>query len=442
VEDLDRGPRRFLVFMVFNMVSWQCILGPVLVLFARALGMPPSWVGFLISFMPVSMLLVVGTVPLVTRFGSKRLMFSAWLLRNLTACSAFAMPWAMAQWGPRAAWYVLLAGTLAFCIIRAVGASAWFPWLHEVVPPGQRAAYFSAESAIAQVVTVAVSATVAFVLRGDPGVPRFLCVYALGVSSGLVSLVWMSRVPGGGATGDVRSVRQSFASYRVAVADRPYIAFVVTASLCLFCMSWYSASIVLYLRDAVGLSSRSIMLLMAAGGTGTLLTVQFWGRFARHSGSGRAMFKTLVGHSLAALSLLALAPSSPWVLFGLTPAVVCATVFASAYGVAANRAMLNYVHASHRPEYSNLWIVGTAGALALAPILAGYVIEHGHLWGFRLCFSISGILGLCGAVACRWMVQDGAPFEPSLAQMLNPVLPLRTLLRIVWVTAGLHESNR
>ena len=442
VEDLDQGPRRFLLFAVFNVVSWQCIVGPVLVLFARALDMPPSWVGFLISFMPLSMLLVVGTIPLVTRFGPKRLMSTGWLLRNLTMCSVFLMPWAMLHWGPRAAWYVLLGATLGFCLIRAVGASAWFPWLHEVVPEGQRAAYFSAETAIAQVVVVCVAAMQAVLLRGNPGVPRFLCVYGLGIASGLVSLVWMSRIPGGDAAPGPRPERQGFRAYRVALADRPYVAFAVTASLCLFCISWYTGSVVLYMRDAVGLASRTIMMLMAAGGMGTLLTIRFWGRFAQHSGSGRAMFKTLIGHSLAALSFVALSPAAPWVLYGLVPALVCAAIFAAAFSVAANRAMLNYVHAAHRPAYTNLWIGGTSLALGLAPILAGQVIDNWHLWGFRVCFGISGVAGVCCAVACRWVVQDGAPFEPTLGQMLNPVLPLRTLLRIVWVTVGLHESNR
>jgi len=442
VEDLDQAPRKFLWFAVFNVFSWQCIVGPVLVLFARALDMPPSWVGFLISFMPLSMLLVVTTIPLVTRFGPKRLMSTAWVLRNLTMCSVFLMPCAMSHWGPRAAWYVLLGATLGFCLIRAIGASAWFPWLHEVVPEGQRAAYFSAETAIAQVVAVCVAAIQAVVLHGHPGVPRFLCVYGMGIASGLVSVVWMSRVPGGAAPTGARPERLGLTAYRVALADRSYVAFALTAALCLFCISWYTASVVLYMRDAVGMASRTIMILMATGGTGTLLTIHFWGRFAKHSGSGRAMFKTLIAHSIAALSFVLMNPGSPRILWALAPALVCATVFAAAFRLAANRAMLNYVHASHRPAYTNLWIGGTSAALSLAPILAGLVIHHWHLLGFRICFAISGGVGLCCAAACRWVVQDGAPFEPSLARMLNPVLPLRTLLRIVWVTVGLHESNR
>ena len=44
LQELEPAPRRFLFFIVFNVVSWQCLIGPVLVLFARKIDMPPSWV--------------------------------------------------------------------------------------------------------------------------------------------------------------------------------------------------------------------------------------------------------------------------------------------------------------------------------------------------------------------------------------------------------------
>ena len=154
VQELDAGPRRFLFFIVFNVVGWQCVAGSVLALFALKIKMPPSWIGFLISFMPFTMVLAVGAGPLLTRFGSKRVMFGAWLLRNLLACTVFAMPWAVVRWGPRAAWYVLLVATLGFCLMRSVGVGGWFPWLHELVPERQRGAYFSAEASVGQLLNI------------------------------------------------------------------------------------------------------------------------------------------------------------------------------------------------------------------------------------------------------------------------------------------------
>lgn len=442
IQELDRAPRKFLLFTVFNVISWQCIVGQVLILLARKVEMPPSRVGFLISFMPLSIVLVAGTIPLVMRLGPKRLMFGTWMLRNIFACSVFLMPWAIDRWGSQTAWHVLMCATLGFCLIRAMGVGGWFPWLHEVIPEHQRAAYFSAETSVAQLVNVAVMFGQALMLRGDPGLGRFLFIYGVGISSGFFSLVWMSRVPGGGAAQETVSMHGSFRSYAAALADRPFVCFVLTAVLSFSSVAWMTASIVMFMRDALMLFSSEIMTFMALGSTGILLTVRFWARFADHSGSGRAMFKTLTGHAVAALACIFLIPGTPWAIYALIPLVLFTLIFQGAFWLAAHRAMLYYVKESNRVGYTNLWMLGSALSLGVTPILAGAAIDAWGIWGFRLCFAISGVAGLCCAVVCRLVVQDGEPFEPSVSQMLNPLLPIRMLARIAWITLGLHESNR
>lgn len=442
IRELDSAPRKFLLFNFFNVISWQCIAGQVLILFARHIDMPPSRVGFLISFMPMSMLLVAFTIPLVTRFGPKRLMFATWMARNLIACSVFLMPWAIAHWGPRAAWYVLMGATLGFCLIRAAGAGGWFPWLHEVVPEDERAAYFSAQATVIQLVNVGVMFGLGLMLRGNPSLNRFLIIYGLGVATGLASLVWMLRVPGGRAVESAGTARGSWASYRLALADRDFVRFVLVAALCFSCVSWIDASLILYMRDALKLPEARIMIFIAVGSAGILLTIRFWGRFAEHSGSGRTMFKTMFGHSVAAFLCLTLLPEAPWTPYGLGIVVTLYFIFRAAFWLAAHRAMLDFVKEAGRVGYTNTYMIGFSLALGLTPIAAGIVIDYGGLWGFRFCFAVSCVLGLCGAVLSRVVVHEGAPLEGSLARLINPAIPLRTLARIAWITAGLHESNR
>ena len=442
LQELEPAPRRFLFFIVFNVVSWQCLIGPVLVLFARKIDMPPSWVGFLISFTPISTLLVVVTGLMVTRFGAKRLMFSAWMLRNILMCTVFLMPWAMRQWGPKAGWYVLLLSTLAFCLMRAIGAGGWFPWLHEVVPESQRGTYFSTEAGISQLLNIAVFVFQAAVLQGAPGIHRFLLVYAVGVLAGFASLAWMRRIPGGqGMPGPV-SLRADVARYRAAWNDRGFVLFMIAASCCFCAMSWLGASSVLYMRDILSVSSRTIMLFTAVGGAGIMLTVRHWARFAEHAGSGRAMALTLTGHCLAAFACLALIPGAPWTRLALGPIVVAASMCGSAFWMTAHRAMLNYVKAHNRVGYTNLWTIGTSIALGLTPIAVGLIIDHFGFAGFRLCFLVSCLAGLFCAVAIRIVVPDGRPLTLPNHPILWLGLPFRVLGQIVKVTAGLHESNR
>jgi len=442
LRELSPGPRRFLVFIAFNVVSWQCIIGPAMILLARHIDMPPSWVGFLNSLTPFSTLLVVFTAPAIARLGAKQVMFTAWLTRNLVMCGVFLMPLAMHFGGQNAGWFVLMASTLGFCLMRALGSGGWFPWLHEVVPDDERSVYFSGEAALTQLINILVMLVQGLLLMGNPGIGRFLMVYSLGISAGFISLIGMSRIPGGKARARNASFREGLLPHRAAFADRPFMIFVITASLSFSALAWFGAAYVLYLRDALHLQPNTVMFLSAIGSFGILLTIRFWGRFMDHSGSGRAMAKALIGHAIGAMVFLLLYPEAPWSAYALIPMIILMSIFGAAFYIAAHRAMLNYVQEENRVGYTNLWTIGTSLTLGATPILVGFLIDHFGLWGFRACFTVAGIMGLGCALACLRVVRDGRPIDFSMKWLLDPALPVRTLVRIAWITVGLHESNQ
>lgn len=441
ISELDPAPRRFLGFVCFNVLSWQCIVGPVLVLFARSIEMPPSWVGVLISMLPLSMLLVALTIHLVTRWGPKRVMFTAWIFRYLFVSLVFIMPWAMARWGDRSAWHVLLIATLGFCLVRAIGAGSWFPWLHDIVPATQRATYFSTETSISQIINVAVAFTLGALLKGTPSMGRFLSIYAVGVSAGLTSLVWMAKIPGGAGLSHPITMRQSFSSYRVPLNDRAFLGFVALGTACICCMNWLSASLVMYMRDAVGMSSKAIMYITAMGSLGILLTIRSWERFSNHHGSGHTMALTLTAYSISALMAIFMIPGASWTPIGLLAVVSLSSLFNAAFWVAALRTLMGYLQQEYRAGYNSVWTVMASLASGLTPILVGQVIHRWGLQGFRLCFLITGLGGLACAVATRFRVENVVPVPASMMLLFHPSLRLRTLARIAWITLGFHESN-
>jgi len=408
LSKLDAGPRRFLFFIVFNVVSWQCIVGPSLILFARSLDMQASMIGFLISFMPLSMLLVGLTVPLVNHYGPKRVMFVGWLMRNVLACAVFLIPF-VRGWGIHYAQYILIGAVLAFCVVRALGAGGWLPWLHELVPDVQRGTYFSMEAAITQITSVAVALIQAALLLGSPNDTRFLLVYAIGIGAGLVSLLWMSLIPGGEAAQISTSKPASFGGYGEAFRDRPFMAFVITASLGYASLALLlGSSLVLYMRDALVFKPSVIMAVTAAGAMGIFLTIAAWGRFADYAGSASAMFWSMLGHSLCAVGCVFLAPGAGFTSPMLWAVFVVASIFSAAYNVAANRAMLGYIPRERRVLYTNIWSVLTSLALAFTPIAAGYVIDHLHDYGFYACFIATGALGFaCALLSRRYVCETG-----------------------------------
>lgn len=413
-----------------------------MILLAREIDMPASWVGFLISFMPLSTLMVVLTVPLVMSWGSKKLMFTAWMFRNVVSCTVFLMPLAIFYYGQRAGWYVLMTSTLLFCVIRAIGAGGWFPWVHEVVPRDQRGLYFSMETAQNHFINVLVILGQGLFLSRNPTVNQFLIIYAIGITAGFISLAWMRRVPGGGAVVEVsESIHAGYTGYERMLRDKPYILFILTAALSFTSNSWLGSATVLYMRDVLGMPSNAIMAIVAASSAGILLTIRAWGRFAEHSGSSMTMTLALLGHGVASLACLGVLPGAWWAFPVLVAVMVSASVFNAALWMAAHRAMLNYVPHTGRVAYTNLWTVGTAIALGVTPILVGQVIHLGDMHGFQTCFVISGFTCFVAAACSRLIVHDAVPFQ-GLTTLFDLSLPFRTFARIAWVTLGMHESNR
>ena len=442
LHELEKGPRSFLWYVSFNVVGWQCVLGPALVLLARRIDMPPSWVGRLLSFTPLSMILVLFGVRIISRVGSKRLMLVAWLSRNIIVCGVFFIPWVYENWGPRAAWYVLMGSTLGFCIARAIGAGGWWPWLHELVPANQRGLYFSAETMVTNLISVLVFGVQALILMNSQTLGRYLQIFMIGVMAGLTSLIYIARIPGGRGSAEKEGDIETFGSYFRVLSDLPYLRFLAVSSLSFSCVAWYTSCSILYMRDALGMSSGYITAITSAGSLGILLTIRAWGRFADHSGSARAMSKTLFAFSLATLFFLLLLPDEGWTRWAVLPAAVMAAVFNAAFNVSANRANLNFIKATGLVAYTNTWSIVTSIALGITPIIAGKIIDAWGLDGFRLCFAAAGIGGVLCAMLCRVTVPDGEPVEMSVTELLNPGLPIRTLARIFYITAGFHQSNR
>lgn len=405
---LNTGSRRFLFFIVFNVVSWQCIVGPALILFARSLDMKPSFVGFLISFMPLSMLLVGFTVPLVNHYGPKRVMLTGWLLRNVLVGAVFFIPF-VRGWGLHYPQYILMGSILAFCVLRAMGAGGWLPWLHELVPDTQRGTYFSMEAAVTQLTSVGTALIQAVLLTGPANDWRFLMVYGIGIAAGLISLVWMALIPGGQSTRKTEAPHVRFADYRLVFRDRAFIAFVITASLGYSSLTWLLGSaLLLYMRDALTLPPGVIMSITAAGSLGIFLTIASWGRYADYAGSSNAMFWSMIGHAVCALACIALVPGAAATSYALWAVFIVASVFNAAFNVAANRAMLGYVCSHRRVVYTNLWSIGTSLAIGLTPIAAGYLIDHFHRAGFYACFILTALCGVACAFMSRVYVREAA----------------------------------
>ena len=416
--------------------------------------MPASLVGLQMSFLPLSALLVVLTIPLVERFGPKRLMMIAWGVRNVLALGIFTLPFVMDRWGERAGWYLMMSTTLGFCLIRAMGMGSRLPWLHEIIPEKSRGVYFSTEMAVIQIMSVVMTVSMGLILTVNPTLDRFLFLRAVSIVGGVMSVFWMARIPGGKHL-DLYHQRKKdheseqkrvkgFSTYGIALRDKAFLRFAFQLVLSGSCLAWLTSATVMYMRDTIEFSSQYIMLLTALGCVAVAMTIHFWGKFAEFAGTGHTMFLALAGHSIVALVWLVLLPGGRVTPYLIPLVIVLGAIFHSAFWMAANRGLLTLVKDNGRAGYTNIYIFCRAFPVGCTPIIAGWAIHSMGLTGFRLCFIISGVVGILVSIGNNWIPEEGkdTPELSFLAELLHPLTPLRTAARVIWVTVGLHESNR
>ncbi len=442
VLELETAPRKYLAFTAFNVISWQCIVGPAMVLFARTIGMPADRVGVLISLLPFTTLLAVFMVPFVTRIGPKNLMLYTWLIRNIIMIPIFAMPFVITRYGEKAGWALLIGLTLGFCLARAVGAGGWLPWLHEVVPYEQRGLYFSAEAGTVQLVNVAILLSQGFFLGKNPKIGQFLIIYAVGILGGVLSLFWMARVPGGKGKKIPFRFEDFYKPYSSVLSDKNFLLFLIPAFLSLSATNWFGSVYVLYLRDILKLSEKNILTISSMGSLFIMLTAPAWGRYSDQFGSSPAILRALLCHALLVFPFIEFIPRYPWVYYLVPPLIVLITIFSAAFWTSIHRAMLNMVPEDQRIPYTNLWTVTSGLALGITPIVAGKIIRYYDWTGFQICFIVSGVLCLLSSVLCYVTIKEQRPYTNiPLIEFLNPKTTLTAVLEGFSISFGLPVNT-
>lgn len=428
LEALDAGPRRFLAFILLNVLSWQCLIGPVLVLHARALGVDRGSVGVLYSLLFFAGVLGVLTKGLAERYGSKRLLMAGWTARNLLVLPVVLTPLVMLKWGAGPAAVLLFVTSGLFSMTRALAGIAWLSWLHEIVPPAQLGRFFAAETVVTRLLAVAFGVFAFFVLGRNPPLWRFAAVAGLGVSFGLLSIRVLRRVPGGGPAAGGGEV--AWSGFREVLRDRMFMGF-------LGCVAWFSfvyvgqgLLVVLLLRDELSLGPGLILLLTTCGNVLAVSTSTRWRRIADRHGSAKVM---ATAGLLVVLCLIVIGclpgGRAPLVLV----AAVCALLPVAESGnyVAASRGYMLRMRPEMRHATNAVWGAGTALPGGISAVMMGFWLRSGltghyviAAWGYALIMLIG--VWLCLRLPVPDLDRDG-----GASALHDPRRPIGSLLRML-----------
>ena len=420
----------FLGFIALNMLSCAALIDQMLVLHARALGIGTGWVGVLNALLPFAMMVSIFMTGTARRLGSKRLLVSGWTMRNIMITPIVLTPLAFAWWGTHGAAIVLFAGVAMFCFVRAVTGIGWSSWLHEIVAEENRGFYFTVESVVARGVGILFGVAVFLFFSSQPALWKFSVMSAFGVASGLASIWFLVRVPGGAPEPDTSTQpRSSRDEYRRVLGDRSFCSFLVLMLAGTFVGAAQALVFILFMRDHMGLPPGLIMLIGAIASAVAMCTVHRWTRIADSHGSPVTM--AAAGFLIVAgLSLLGCAGHGrPGVWFiGFLAAVL--SVGGSGFFVTGARGFLHRIDPMMRHAYVAVWNTATALFAGTASILAGILVRGGSHQAFTLTALGLALLMAAACVALLRLPERGVDFEAYDYELFDPGQPVLSILRM------------
>ncbi len=426
---LEQGPRRFLAFLFLNVVSWQSLLGTVLVLHARALAIDTARVGVLNSFIYFAGVLGLLTKPLAERIGSRRLLLTGWVLRNVLVAPVVATPWVFARWGVSGATLLLGATTLLFCVTRSMAGIAWSSWQHEIIPSAHLARFYTLETILTRLLTVCFGVLAFFVLGHNPPLWRFAAIAAVGVTAGLLSIRALARVPGGGPMPAAPPEQAWHHGFGVALRDRAFMRLLACAAAGSFATAGEILLLTLLLRDRLHLGAGTILLVTSLGSALTLVTTIRWRRLAdTHGGPITIAAATL----LLGACMAALTPIGVWHAPLLYAAAVCLVIPVAESGnyVATTRSYMLHMNARHRHAYNAIWSAFVALGGGLSSLLVGWSLRGGTALRFTLVAGGYALLMVVIAVCVLRLSENGQRGRDIHSPLFDPRRPWRSIVHL------------
>lgn len=445
-DKMRRLPWLYLFTMMTGTATLCTVTAP-LTLFAAELGMNEGRIGLLAGIMPFFQALGVLALPIVLRFGSRRVATSALTTRYVFLGLFLIVPAFAAR--PDTVFAILLAAMLGFAICRSLAEAAIVPWSQEFMPRAVRGR-IAGRMALAYVpVALGVSWAIQVWLDGRTGLDRFMPVFAVGIFVGIIGALMLLGLRGGQTSG-AGAVRR--VSLMEPLRDRNFVVYLFASALQSIVFIAISLFLILFFRDRLGFSSGALVLLVALVPVGSAAGNVTAGWFVDRYGTRAIRTALQMGQIALLLSLPMLGPEVPGVAW-LVPLAFFLFGFVFQAGIAvANVYMLNVIPPASKEGYTTLHysIDGVAGGLVT--FAAGFLLAwlgtrqiaifSLELGNYEVLFLLAAGLTAISALAFSRLREEGALSVRDFVTHFTTGNPMKALWGIKRYASRTSEDRR
>lgn len=361
-------------FSFFNAVSFQIVLGPPVILYAKSLGASSLVLGTIAALTPLLTTMQLVAAQFLHRSSYKRFVLAGWSARSFFTAVIATLP----LWpGLDPAWRLamLLMALVAFNFLRGLASAAWLPWMAALVPEEVRGRFFSRDQAFMQVGCLASLLVAAWVMAGTAEAGEYSAVFGIGLAAALASLCFLHRIPDA-ISPEERQESGQAVPWMAMLRYAPFARLLLFTTVYMTVIGGFGVFTVEYLAVRQKLAEGTIFLLSSVSFAGALAGLAWVGPRLDAMGSKpwlrRAVLLLAVVIGLWALLAAEILPG--WA--GLVAMLNFAGGLAGAVFAASNtRIILGSVPVMGRNHFFALFAVVTSLGLGGSPMAWGAVLD-------------------------------------------------------------------
>ncbi|MEI7437787.1 MAG: MFS transporter, partial [bacterium] len=316
--------------------------------------------------------LMVLTIPLAAIFGKKRILTPFYLADVPFLILLAILPSLHGIVAPTTLVMLVALSLIGYGAFRSLGMAGWFPLISDNVPDNIRGRFFGRLRTSWQLMLVAYTAAVGWLLGHNPALWKFQVVFVIAVLTNLLMTAGIPRIPE--APLARRSSNLTFwQTLAVPFQDRPFVYFLLFGSLFNLAAAMSGPFALLCLKGTLGAGDNFIVWMDTAASIGAAATLPLSGRIVDRFG-GRIIFALLVP-ALAALNLIWLFanPMDPHWRIMMIGFHMLQGILIFGIGVGITDMMLGSARPGHQSAYINIAFVLNVLAVGVGPFLGTLV---------------------------------------------------------------------
>jgi MFS family permease len=408
-------------FAAFNGLSFQIVLGSPMILYAKTLNASATVLGIIAGMMPLLVIFQIPAAHYIERVGYKRFVLAGWGTRTLFTFAMALVPLTTGFLDQTTRLVLILTALFGFNLVRGIASCAWLPWIASLVPEHLRGRYVSRDAAMANLGSFLTVIASAACLGETPRPWQYTVIFTFSAAMGLVSLVFLRRVP------DVEITEKERGSntpvpWLAMLRHPPFQKLLQLVVVWSVAYGGLTAFTVAFLKTETVLPSGKILLVTSVAFLGGLSSLWFLGHRLDHFGSKPVLVFALGVWILILAAWIAMAGG---VVAAHLPLILLLQflmgLFAALVAIAQNRLAMAVIPPMGRNHFFALYSVLANVTLGLAPIAWGLVIDsvgfrHGRLleldWNQYTIFYTMVL-----AVLILGLVTAGRLHEPKAASL-------------------------